>query len=63
MGANISLNGVHLGTANDQFLRFVFPVTAAHLLAANGGAHEVTQAERRLPQQIDAELGRADPSR
>ena len=44
MGANISLNGVHLGTANDQFLRFVFPVTTAHLLAANGGAHELTVA-------------------
>ena len=32
-GANISLNGKFLGTANDQFLRFAFPVTPSHLPA------------------------------
>jgi beta-mannosidase len=31
MGAHIALNGVHLGTANNQFLRYEFDVTSQHL--------------------------------
>ena len=31
MGAHIALNGVHLGTVNNQFLRYEFDVSAQHL--------------------------------
>jgi len=33
MGAEIYLNGAHLGTATDQFLRYTFPVAASALSA------------------------------
>ena len=34
MGARISLNGKYIGTANDQFLRYSFPVDSAALLTS-----------------------------
>jgi beta-mannosidase len=40
MGATIYLNGATLGTADDQFLRFEFPVT--HALRGNGSINNLT---------------------
>lgn len=31
MGANVSLNGQYIGTLNDQFRRYIFPISAAGL--------------------------------
>ena len=36
MGANIYVNGVQLGTATDQFLRYSFPLVASGALLDNG---------------------------
>ncbi|CAE8627680.1 unnamed protein product [Polarella glacialis] len=48
MGAEVWLNGQMLGTAQDQFLRYVFPLSAEALLASNtlevrfpGGAERI----------------------
>lgn len=40
MGANISLNGQKLGQAEDQFLRYSFPLVASNLLRTGESAKE-----------------------
>jgi hypothetical protein len=40
MGANISLNGKKLGQAEDQFLRYSFPLVASNLLRTGNGVEE-----------------------
>ena len=60
MGAHLSLNGVHLGTVNNQFLRYEFDVSSRHLAKGSklrGTTTGSSKQEHLLSVTFDPSIG------